>query len=271
MNKTRLEMTVGFFVILALIIFFIIVFFISGVYFLREGFHVKAHFDYVAGLDKGAPVQMAGVRVGEVNGVSISYDPVSQKPVAICDLWLAAETQIREDSKLYIMGTFALAESHIEIFSSGDSEGRLLQDGDAIHGVSPVPMEKLTERGLAMADDFENMAKKLNEVLGDEKLQEALQTTILDMSELLRYMNTMIEQRGTQINNSIDDIESTLARLSSILEQIDSGEGTLGKLLYDDELYEEMRALVREIKMHPWRLLKRDKKADEDGKFLGIF
>jgi len=38
------------------------------------------------------------------------------------------------------------------------------------------------------------------------------------------------------------------------------GEGTVGKLLSDKELYDEIRDFVAEIKAHPWRLLKKDKK-----------
>ena len=46
---------------------------------------------------------------------------------------------------------------------------------------------------------------------------------------------------------------------------MDAGEGTVGRLMSDDALYEEMREFVAEIKAHPWRLLKRD---NEKRKFL---
>ena len=39
---------------------------------------------------------------------------------------------------------------------------------------------------------------------------------------------------------------------------IEKGEGTAGKLVYSDELYQDIRGFVAEIKAHPWRLLKRD-------------
>jgi len=272
MGKTKLEMMVGFFVLLALVIFFVIVFFVSGVYFLREGFHVKAVFDYTAGLDKGAPVRLAGVRVGEVNAMSIEYDRLTQKPAAVIDLWLEKGTNIREDSKIYIFGTFALSESHIEIVSDGEPEGRLLQDGDTIRGVSPVPMEKLTEQGLAIAEKVDEMTTKLNRILGDEALQDAMQGMLLDMSELLKYMNRIIVEKDQNIDVLIANVEVSVEKMRSILETIDQGEGTVGQLVKNDELYQEMKDFIREIKLHPWRLLKKDS-ASETGrkKFLGIF
>ncbi|MBU1862668.1 MAG: MCE family protein [Candidatus Omnitrophica bacterium] len=273
MNKTRLEILVGFFVLLAIAIFFVIIFFISGVYFLRAGYYIKATFNYTAGLDKGAPVRIAGLRVGEVNKVYVKYDEVSQKPKAIAELWLREDVNVRENSKVYILGAFALNETHIEIISAGETEGRLLQDGDSIMGIDPVPMEMLMEKGIAIAKSFETMATKMDKILGDEKTQEALHLMILDMSELLRYMNQMIIEKKLDINTVVDnvnavvdDMETSLDHLQSILATIDQGEGTLGQLIKNDELYVEMKELVREIKLHPWRLMKKDKRRDDEQK-----
>lgn len=36
--------------------------------------------------------------------------------------------------------------------------------------------------------------------------------------------------------------------------RIKNGEGTLGKLLYDDMLYKELEMLVLDVKRHPWKL-----------------
>ena len=268
MNKTRLEMIVGFFVLLSLGIFFVMVFFISGVYFLREGFHVNAYFEYTGGLAKGAPVRLTGVPVGEVNRVYVDYDKETQKPMAVADLWLKKGTNIREDSKVYILGTYALSEAHVEIMSDGDSEGHLLQDGDSIKGVAPVPMERLIEKGVEITKAFEDLTNKLNLIMGDQETRDVLHSTIIDMSKLLSYMNQVIVDQEEDITQAVQNMEVTLEKLRSILETIDSGEGTLGQLIKNDELYLEMKDLIREIKLHPWRLLKKDKRDKDKKKFL---
>ena len=43
------------------------------------------------------------------------------------------------------------------------------------------------------------------------------------------------------------DIEESFAR-------INRQEGTVGKLLYDDTIYNELEALVVDLKKHPWKL-----------------
>ena len=62
----------------------------------------------------------------------------------------------------------------------------------------------------------------------------------------------------------VSDFEQSISRLKSILIRVDEGEGTLGKLISDDTLYDEAVAFVREIKTRPWRLMKRDKKLSVD-------
>ncbi len=274
MDKTRLEITVGFFVLLALAIFFVIVFFVSGVYFLREGYQINAHFNYTAGIGQGAQVRMLGVRVGEIQNVKIEYDKKTGAPLAVVSVWLEKGTEVYEDAEVLIVGTFALNETHIEIFSSGSPDKRLLKDGDMIVGVDPAPMEKIMERGVLITETLGEIAEQLNVVLADEKMQKAVQSTILDMSQVLEYMNRMIKNKDAEIQNVVDNMDSTLGRLSNILATIDNGEGTLGKLVNDDELYQEIsqfiedvdketKELIREIKLHPWRLMKKDKKRNK--------
>ena len=279
MNKTRLEIMVGFFVLLAISIFFVIIFFVSGVYFLREGYHVKATFNYTAGLEKGANVRLSGIPVGEVNRVYLDYDEVTGKTKAMVDIWLKAGTHVNREAKVYIFGAMALNETTVEFMTDGEPGGPILQDGDTIVGIDPVPMELFTERAVEMVAQLEEITDKVNRIIGDEETVKAWQTMIVDMSEVLRYTNQMLTEKGDTIEETVINLDAALLRLNSILETIDEGDGTVGQLVRNDDLYQELRGLVREIKLHPWRLLKRDKKKEEkkpegdEGrkKKLGIF
>jgi phospholipid/cholesterol/gamma-HCH transport system substrate-binding protein len=51
-------------------------------------------------------------------------------------------------------------------------------------------------------------------------------------------------------------------KMDSIMDNLDSGitkivnkEGTLGKFLYDDKVYNELEALVTDVRKNPWKLL----------------
>ena len=61
-------------------------------------------------------------------------------------------------------------------------------------------------------------------------------------------------------------LEGVTVTLDTILKRIESGEGTLGKLVSDDSLYQDMRELMADLKRNPWKLLQRprEKKANSD-------
>lgn len=265
MNNTRLELIVGSFVLLAVAVFFVIIFFVSGVYFLKDGYTINTEFAYAAGLTKGAPVKMAGVGIGEVQAVDIVYDKSTNKPLANVSMWVEEGVQIRKGSEAHIFGAFALNETHVEIISNGSSDGSLLRDGDKLKAVDHQPMELLVQKGEEIAEGLSGMSKMMDRIIGDKEVQDRARETIVYMGELLEIMNRMMKEKGDSINNLIDDAEVSVDRLSTILDKIEKGDGTVGKLIGSDELYQEMRDFVKEIKTHPWRLMKKDKK-DKDKK-----
>jgi phospholipid/cholesterol/gamma-HCH transport system substrate-binding protein len=131
-----------------------------------------------------------------------------------------------------------LSEPHIEI-SPQPGSASVLKPDSQIKGVDAVPMEDLLKHVGNIGSDLEVMMKNLRESFEDVKLKETLQ-------------------------NFHDSSQS----LNSLLGKANQGEGTVGKLLTQDELYQDVRGFVQEIKAHPWRLLKRD---NQRSKFLGIF
>ena len=51
-------------------------------------------------------------------------------------------------------------------------------------------------------------------------------------------------------------------RFNMAFTHTEEGRGTLGKLLFDEELYQRMTAFVDDVHKHPWKLLARPKKSD---------
>jgi len=52
-------------------------------------------------------------------------------------------------------------------------------------------------------------------------------------------------------------LEKVADSLDAILEQVKSGKGTVGKLVYDDTLYNEAEAMMKDLRANPWKLLQR--------------
>ncbi|WNH10120.1 MlaD family protein [Thalassobellus suaedae] len=68
------------------------------------------------------------------------------------------------------------------------------------------------------------------------------------------------ELKAANVGNTVASLNKTLDNLNNVLTKIDNGDGSLGKLLKDEALYnniegatKEMEELLRDIKLHPKR------------------
>ena len=215
MKKKSNEVAVGVFVIVGFVFLTLVLFFVSGVYLFRSGYTVDVMFNYVSILNKGAPVRMAGVRVGEVSQVDIVYDEAKQNNRVKVKLFIEKGMEIRENYSFTIRGTHVLSEPHVEI-TPKPGAFPLLHTGSVVEGVPLVAVEELMD----------------------------------------------------QAHGTLGHIEATSASLSHILSNVEKGEGTLGALLVKDELYKDMEAFVKDVRAHPWKLLKKDSQDKRKWYFL---
>ena len=59
------------------------------------------------------------------------------------------------------------------------------------------------------------------------------------------------------MENLLQQSNIALVQFNKIIEHLTSGKGTIGKLIYTDELHQALLNFVQEIKQHPWLLFKR--------------
>jgi phospholipid/cholesterol/gamma-HCH transport system substrate-binding protein len=266
MKKKSNEVSVGVFVILGFIFLTLVLFFVSGVYLFRSGYTVDVMFNYVSILNKGAPVRMAGVRVGEVSQVDIIYDEAKQNNRVKVKLFIEKGVEIRENYTFTIRGTHVLSEPHVEI-TPKPGAFPLLHKGALVEGVPLVAVEELIDRAHEILSHLAAILGKFKTGIDDQGTIEDLKTLISNLSSLSGALNTSLKADG-DIHQSFQNIESSSASLSSILGKVEKGDGTLGKLLMEDELYKEMEAFVKDVRAHPWKLLKKDSKDKRKWYFL---
>ena len=106
---------------------------------------------------------------------------------------------------------------------------------------------------------FKVTSNKVNSVLtkNDEKIASILEN-FKTSSDGLAALTT--ELKNANVGETVKTLNKTLHSLNGILEALDKGEGSMGKLLKDDALYnnlegatKEMEALLKDIKLHPKR------------------
>ncbi len=265
MNKRRNEAVVGMFVLLGFILLTLLVFFVSGVYFFRSGFSVDVMYNYVSILDRGAPVRMAGVRVGEVSSVTLLPSQNGGVARVKVKLFIEKDVEVRENYNFKVQGTHILSEPHIEITPMAGN-APILHEGALIEGENPVPLEHLIEQANGIAAQLTTILENVSQFTGDPKTSAEVKTIIHHFAAVSGSLNEILSGSEKDMKTTLENLKSSTDDLKTVLDRLEGGEGTAGRLLKDETLYEELRAFVAEIKAHPWRLLKRDKEGDR--KFL---
>lgn len=211
--KSRIELGVGIFIVIGLIILVSFVFLISDFQFIKPGYQFDVVFGFANGLREGAPSRFAGVDIGEVKALRVFYDPETLKTKVRVRVWVKELSRIPPDSQVWINTLGLLGEKYLEIIP-GKNYDAPVKAGDTIMGQDPVAMAEITEE-----------SKKL-----------------------------------------VLKIEEAVGGLNDVLARIKTGQGTLGKLVYDETVYQNISAvsgglkeLTEDLKRHPWKLFFRPK------------
>ena len=139
-NERIIEGTVGVFLLLAATALITLAFKVSGLttFWAANSYQIQARFENVGDLKVRAPVAMAGVRIGEVSGItldSLTYD-------AIVTLRIDNEfDQLPADARASIFTAGLVGSNYISIAPGFESElgfddVGVLRDGDIIRDTS---------------------------------------------------------------------------------------------------------------------------------------
>ncbi len=255
-DEYNFETKVGVFVFLALVLLIIVIFSIGDFYMFKPGYTLKIYFNYAGGLEVGAPVRLAGVKVGEIKKINVVHKSKSGETIVSLEAWIENGAVIKSDSLVTINRLGLVGETYLEI--SPGVKGQILKDQGILIGKDPIPVSMITSAGYEAFKKLDKTADAINDLFEEEKFVDFLKNMALNSKQLTE--------------NLIDVTDET----KTIMNKINKGEGTLGKLLTDDLLYNNAVDMIEEIKAHPWKLLHRPPKKDEEiegnrGYFKGGF
>ncbi|BCL60408.1 outer membrane lipid asymmetry maintenance protein MlaD [Desulfomarina profundi] len=142
MKNSTLEILVGLFMIIGFCAFGYLALQLGEVSFLTSGstYTIKAEFDNVAGVKKGASVQVAGVPVGSVADISLGEDDV-----AVLTLQLDNDLQVPTDSMASVKSQGIIGDKYIQLSLGGEEE--MFKPGDVLRETeSSLDIESLISK-----------------------------------------------------------------------------------------------------------------------------
>lgn len=260
----------GFFILLALSMFSVGIFLIGRSQRLfGKTYRLKARFSSVTGLQSGSEVHMGGVRAGTVSSIELPQTR-GEEVLVVMDMDKSTLHLINKDSVASIRPEGLLGNKHISI-SFGSPNGQPVHDGDTIGTMPGLSSADATEKVNEMLDttdrvlrnietatlNMKEVTEKINsgkgtigQLVNNERLYqeiisatEQVQSTSKDLSETVREAKS----GATAFKENMQAIKQTTSDINEITAKINSGEGTIGKLVNDPSIYNEIQSAAANV------------------------
>ena len=195
---------------------------------------VVAIFEDAGDLQPRHSVQVADVRVGQINSIKLTDDYKARVTMSI-----ESDLEVPADSVAILRTTSLLGEKFVEIRPKGDpTKGPFLKDGAVLKETLEAPeLEFIAEEavqvlGAVNATDVATLAKTGAEAFGGRG--EDLRGLIDDLASV---SNTFADRAGT-IGQVIDNLDATAATLAAGANDVD---GLLGNLATTTQILADNR------------------------------
>jgi len=267
---------VGVFLILAILAGLAALFILTDAAIFRGRYIVTTHVPNAGGIRRGDPVQMLGVNIGRVQRFKIDHSGVAIR------LELEGEYDVPTDAHVQLKSSGLLGGMIADVVP-GDSKQRL-RNGDTLPGQSEEGMMDVANRvtvqveaALARVqrmlsdpniDSIGATTRNLEAGSGQmRKLLADMNVAVNDQRRELKNLTAGLQRSaegfekvatGPEVERTLEQIDAATARMDTVtaslertstavegvMGRLDRGEGTLGKLMRDEELYRNLNAAM---------------------------
>jgi len=269
MNKNRLEVRLGFFFLLILIVVLAMMELIGALGPLKSGIQVQTKFYNALDLKKGDPVKVAGVQVGYVQSIKLKEGQV------LVTMKIEKDTGITTDSPATIKFTGMMGQNYVNI--AFVPSGQPVKSGAMLVSEEQPDMSMLMGRLDSViqgiddltrsfsSDSFDSLIGPLTDFFKDNKdSMNSIGPILVNLENITAAIakgkgsiGKMIQEQDmystamntlTNLEETMTDARSVVSQAKDIFGNIKEGKGTIGKMLADDSVYLEMDQTLTQFK-----------------------
>jgi len=288
--------------LIGITVFFSILVFFYGIRFLQEEAFQKSNFTFnvvfndLQGIDVSDDVKMLGKRIGRVSGTRI----VGQKIAAELTIDNSFAFKIPIDSEIEITQSDIMGSKYISIYPGKDND-KFILDNETIAGKNAEVASLTKDIGdlakrlnetfggdqkqqiINTISNIESTANQVEEFISinknliTEQDKNNLHELLSNINSISSNLDKLINEESSNIKQSIenfnifmekvpnisDEIDHMLSDVAEIVENINSGNGTLSKLINREDLYDNVnglildaRSLLDDVKKNPTKYLR---------------
>lgn len=284
--KLSKEVKVGLLTVSAIALFIFGYQFLKGRNLLKDDRKFYAVYENVEGLAKSAPVTINGLKVGNIDDIEF-LDSSGRLLVTfhVDESFTFSAESMASVYSTSLIGGKALAI--LPDFKSASK--RMAKSGDTLRSAVDDGLQgKVMEEFLPLKDKIENMIVSADSVMTDlhkimnPNTRRSIESGLVEMNKTLISLQgltananslittnrksldrtiTNLDQTSTnfaamsdelakvEIAKVVQELETSIAKFNVVLDDVSNGKGSLGKLMTDDKLYENLERTTRQAEM----------------------
>jgi len=280
------EQKVGLFVVVSLILLGIGTFVVGDLTWFedQERAPYTARISDVKGLREQAPVRIAGVEVGKVEGIRLADGQARVR------LRIREGVRLPESTRATVGGTGLVGEKYLILKAEAGDPSRLEPGATIPEGARARDMDDLMRTFGKVGEEVQELTSSLREVFGDEEGQRKLQKVLdnvnalsadlkgiaaenregirkvvanlesvtaelrKDLPETVREFERTAEGARKVISENRENLQALIAKLrdtsenlAEITGNVREGEGTIGKLYKEDKVYADLSRISENL------------------------
>jgi phospholipid/cholesterol/gamma-HCH transport system substrate-binding protein len=278
MPRANVEIKVGLTVVVAMIILIAGLLWIKGYRFGHRFYTVQILFSDIGTLERGDPVLVTGVNRGKVTGVELYHGKV------LVTINLGNDVILKKDAEFSVKNIGLMGERFVDVrpgradslldlftpvagyYDTGIPEvmgllGRMVDETRSL--VQAVRATIASDGTLSgFAETIENtrqLTGELKETVAENR--RAISQAAHDVSGAARAMRDFVDSNEEQITQAVGRFDTASVALTrfttrldtlatsmhALMDRLENGEGTLGLMLTDDDLYNELKTAAQDL------------------------
>jgi phospholipid/cholesterol/gamma-HCH transport system substrate-binding protein len=268
--RTGAEIKVGIITLFAVALLLVFAFYIRGFRATAVTYKIDVTFDDARGLQRGDPVRMLGVKIGQVHSVEITPELKAQVTLSI-----DGEQELYDHYKFRIGTSGLIQERFVEVIPAPrEPYVNKLTDGASVEGIVRPDLSDLMDAGSRLLDNLDRTSRRLSLVLGDQEILTGIRDALQSFSQLANTVSVLAEQSQPELldtlsgirsasadlkavatevrtrlteGSALDDIEETARRLREIATRAERISTDLAKLTSDPDIEQQVRTTIAAV------------------------
>ncbi|MGA3204897.1 MAG: MlaD family protein [Bryobacteraceae bacterium] len=263
------QLRVGIMAAVALAILGFLVFLLAGTTTLfKSTSDIYTYFDDSAAIAVAAQVTLNGITVGKVTHVDLSG---SSQPGKIIKVQMQIEDSylksIPVDSQAVITAGNLLGTKYINI-KKGRSQQSIAKGGEVPSkdlttiddfvqqgNTALTALQGIVSKADAIVSQVEAGKGTIGMLLVDDTIAKKMTSIVVEAEKLVVTLRTAAESDQNSVGKLLhdkgamyDDIRGSLSRINGLMDTVEKGDGSIGKLMKDPALYDDTRKTIADFR-----------------------